>query len=1798
MIINKPETDGDWVQRVLMPHLRRAGLRVAFSNSVSQPDVARVATPSRGLAQARRSLVILSESYLATRREELTTILAHQGGARPIFIKIEPLDESSLLPELDPDTILDLTEPDQPDLVRLLAALGIPEPAPQHSRAALLVGIDDYLIPQWRLKGCTNDQHLLRALLTERLGFREEDVRLLLNNHATRAAILDTLDHLAGMGRYEGAPLIAEGALVFIAFSGHGSRLREPPDQRDEADGYDATLVPCDSDRPRPIGLGGPNLDITDDEIFARVRRIKERASHLVMLFDCCHSGTILRDTEGGLARTMPDDDRYGDVERVSGFAEEGARGEGARGGSGFLPLDEGYLFMAGAVDTELAREYRDPETQETYGALTYHFVREVMRQRGPLTYRDIFQRVQAQVSSRYPSQHPQLEGDWNRRFFDLEELPEPPPILVQSRLNEHRVLLSAGVAQGLKLGTSWQLFTPSGRPAESLATVTIRALGPVTSEAVSDTPLPPEVQVGFRAVEFSTLTPDFRVPVAVVGMDEGEVNKLRELIRGSSLLMLTEEEPADLLTLLLPPRSEANISKAQGALYAPELGPLTTPTWVIVGRDRAMLPLPPHSTDEADAAEATFSNLEMWARYLNVQQIRPIGADPLRGKIKVTVQRRSVTGALEEFPIHEVTGLPLIREGDVVRIWLENILDRPLYLALLGLDVVGNITWLSPPAHMEEPLGPYQIHALENTCSLPATFPAALPGGRESLKFLVTTRYVDFAALEQEGAVGEEGTGVTVWYAGAMLGGGPRRIDPLTDTIDEDSWTVEQFDYFMARGSKAPARTRAQAIERLGLVRDDLLELTVDAIVHPTGPEFGFDGLVGKQLRQRLGDEFVATLQRRPRLKPGETVWSENTELHTRRILHVPMRDDLGLATPTSMNLAVTSALQAAEAENLRTIAFPAIGTGAAGFASGEVAQPQLLAMLRHLEGGSLETILVALVEEETFAAYARAYEALGGRVEAEWLPRLTEAAQQVLAIADGIRRAGAARLVEPAHLLGALYLGDRADPGVLTSLDSGQYLDAGLRLSQERDTQILLTTLIPEMSRHLQELLPTLGSLPLPAPLSFDSTYLSMDSREVMACAVAWADKKDDGVLRPRHILWGLVTVSRNPMADWLSRFTGHSTEILQAFLEQLPEEGAVTADWIRETLRYLEHTDFVLDLGLEPHEIPLGGHAHLSVGLRPAPPDATAALIRRLPRAVTQLYCRVKADGAQVTPTDAMLEVSAEGQEGVPARFTLEGHLVGPCRYEIELVVPELVRTGVKPIIWDSDSTEAMPRLTVSVPAPEEERPPILPTLDIQVAPQPDWVLEVSASPDRAQYALHYRLTSTLALYRCQGEAVGDVILTNDDLTRLRTLVTHEVGRWGDLPPADNLAHLHALGSRLWALLFPPATTARFHERFWEAAGAIRSWLIVEDGMQRERTPWIPWELVAPYRPDQPEVPRFLWGERYRLAHWVGGTEAPALYPEVPRGDLSFDHYLPTDKVGEAVNLATLLRAEFHGLQALVGAETTVYGLHLLQRTDRQSEYGVTPRAAAPQTTPMNGTEGEVREGVQRTQLDLRRKRPLVTSSFLRQVERPIPPELWALAERAQTFLRVGASAVVGPWWPTSDEADRLFWATFYTRVKAREPLGEAVWQARHAVRRRFPSRSDWLAYALFGDPRARAYRPRPSEGYAGLELLNPDSPLRANKPYRVRVTFQSEPPLAYREQLVITKALPRQLEASIIAPYATLSTMEPVMMQQVGQNLLKAEVTITFPRPGNYRILANLLDGNDALKTLRLMVKIIG
>lgn len=127
--------DASWVWDMLVPRLEDAGLRVAVSGDVEEPGVARVVSVERGMKQAKRTVVVLSEVYLADYMADFENVLGQtmgvqEGTYRLLPIKIAPIDEERLPTRLSMLTTLNMTQPRRAErqFDRLVRALQGPLP--------------------------------------------------------------------------------------------------------------------------------------------------------------------------------------------------------------------------------------------------------------------------------------------------------------------------------------------------------------------------------------------------------------------------------------------------------------------------------------------------------------------------------------------------------------------------------------------------------------------------------------------------------------------------------------------------------------------------------------------------------------------------------------------------------------------------------------------------------------------------------------------------------------------------------------------------------------------------------------------------------------------------------------------------------------------------------------------------------------------------------------------------------------------------------------------------------------------------------------------------------------------------------------------------------------------------------------------------------------------------------------------------------------------------------------------------------------------------------------------------------------------------------------------------------------------------------------------------------------------------------------------------------------------------------------------------------------------------------------
>jgi O-acetyl-ADP-ribose deacetylase (regulator of RNase III) len=160
----------------------------------------------------------------------------------------------------------------------------------------------------------------------------------------------------------------------------------------------------------------------------------------------------------------------------------------------------------------------------------------------------------------------------------------------------------------------------------------------------------------------------------------------------------------------------------------------------------------------------------------------------------------------------------------------------------------------------------------------------------------------------------------------------------------------------------------------KIRLSHGDLTEVDADAIVNAANNELILGGGVAGAIRVKGGPAIQEECSRIGPIALGEAAITNAGRLKARHVIHAAsMR--LGESTSeANLRAATRNALNRADENSLKSIAFPAIGTGIAGFPIERCAQVMLEELRAHLEGETtLERIDFVLFDRRLLEVFER---------------------------------------------------------------------------------------------------------------------------------------------------------------------------------------------------------------------------------------------------------------------------------------------------------------------------------------------------------------------------------------------------------------------------------------------------------------------------------------------------------------------------------------------------------------------------------------------------------------------------------------------------------------------------------------------------------------------------------------------------------------------------------------------------------------------------------------------------------
>lgn len=398
---------------------------------------------------------------------------------------------------------------------------------------------------------------------------------------------------------------------------------------------------------------------------------------------------------------------------------------------------------------------------------------------------------------------------------------------------------------------------------------------------------------------------------------------------------------------------------------------------------------------------------------------------------------------------------------------------------------------------------------------------------------------------------------------------------------------------------------------------------------------------------------------------------------------------------------------------------------------------------------------------------------------------------------------------------------------------------------------------------------------------------------------------------------------------------------------------------------------------------------------------------------------------------------------GEKKVRVRFEQENTYLGTAIIHTEVVEPQLAQAG------DADVEH-------------------VPTLSAKGYP-PDLTIYIERSDT---------LTYTLSVRTCDDDPtippseVDQIVFPQPPDAYIEAIFAdlNAKTKTGLLPEEFD-AEVKKIGNNLYDKLFHEDGFKAFYWQHMYERSEVRTVQIVSD------EPYIPWEILRPFR-QRPDAiwesdPQYLC-QRFALSRWLSG---PGFATKLPLFRVAL--VAPPSNLAYVEKEVTAVQ-QMPGLQVqLIKDKQTLEQFLQTGQADvlHFACHGQFETQIPARSVVVLGNRTLHPDDLTAENRNFGRSQPLV---FLNACDSGrLGIGLTGLDGWAEAFLRANVGFFIGSVWRTKDDLACEFATTFYQRLQAGDTVGEAMRQAREAVKE--SGDATYLSYTLYANPRVRAARP---------------------------------------------------------------------------------------------------------------------
>ncbi len=169
---------------------------------------------------------------------------------------------------------------------------------------------------------------------------------------------------------------------------------------------------------------------------------------------------------------------------------------------------------------------------------------------------------------------------------------------------------------------------------------------------------------------------------------------------------------------------------------------------------------------------------------------------------------------------------------------------------------------------------------------------------------------------------------------------------------------------------------------DKVELRQGDLTEMDVDAIVNAANNDLQLGGGVAGAIRRKGGDSIQRECDEIGSIPVGGAAITGGGNLKARYVIHAASMQLGGSTTERALRSSTAHSLRIAAERGLKSIAFPAVGTGIAGFPMRDGARIMFAEVVQHFQQPtSLEKVHFVLFDAASLEVFEQVWKEVSAR-------------------------------------------------------------------------------------------------------------------------------------------------------------------------------------------------------------------------------------------------------------------------------------------------------------------------------------------------------------------------------------------------------------------------------------------------------------------------------------------------------------------------------------------------------------------------------------------------------------------------------------------------------------------------------------------------------------------------------------------------------------------------------------------------------------------------------------------------